>query len=91
MRSLNSPCLGVVDVDRKPAARDPEYRSVIEETGETLCVQSSTSNQHLQVRPEACDVFDQPEQYVCVQCPLVSLINNDHTKEKRKSAQIKSV
>lgn len=72
--------LRVEDVHREPPAGDSEYRRVVEEAGETLCVQGGAGHQHLQVRTEPGDVLDQAKQDVCVQCPLVGLINDDHTE-----------
>lgn len=50
--------LCVVDVHREPAAWNPKYRSVVKEAGETLCVQSGTGHQNLQIRAEARNVFN---------------------------------
>lgn len=69
----------IVDINGEPPARDPEDRCVIEEAREALGVQSGAGHQHLQVRSEPGNVFNQAKQDVCVECSLMSLIYDDHT------------
>lgn len=70
---------GVEDVHGEPPARDPEDGRVVEEAGEAFGVQSGAGHQHLQVCSEPGDVFDETEEDVRVEGPLMGLIDDDHT------------
>ena len=79
--------LGVVDVHRETSSRDPEDGRIIEEAGETLCVQCSTGHQHLQVATETGDVFYETKQDICVEGALMGFINNDHARWNREDEE----
>lgn len=69
--------LRVENIDRKTTSRNLENRRAIKELRELLSIKSRTRNQEFQVWPEPCHIFDKSKQDICMQSPLVSLINHE--------------
>ena len=74
--------LGVVDVNRVPPARNSEDGSVVKELAEVLGIQGCRRDEQLEVWPEPGQILDQPEQDICVECPLMRLIDHHHTAKQ---------
>ena len=73
--------LGVVDIYRIASSWYPEDGSIIKELGELVRVEGGTGDEELHVWAKPGNVLYQTKEDVCVECTLMSLINNDDTAE----------
>ena len=74
--------LGVVDVHRVTPPWHSEDWGMVKELAEVLCIQCGRGDEQLEVWPESGQVLDQPKQHICVERPLMCLVNHHHTVRK---------